>query len=138
MGILKYILGLIAELLARLFDRAPPKPGRLSLASKREIAVSRFAFTFNLPTPSASDVATHEVTAKVTGKPDATKSYPVGTLVTGEWEFDMNDEVSLRTVEIDGAGNRSPASDPLTFVVVDDVAPAAPGVLSVASKRQLP
>jgi hypothetical protein len=108
------------------------------LAEKRQTAMSQFGLKFSLPAPGASDVATRELTITVNGgDPPTVKSYPGSALITDELIFNADDALSLTLVDIDGHGNRSPASAAFVYTVVDDVPPPAPGSVGVSEKRQI-
>ncbi len=118
--------------------KMPPRPGRVSLYSKREVDMAKFGLKFSLPAPGASDVAERELTMTVNGgDPPTVKTYPGDALVTEELVFDADDNVSLTLVDIDGSGNRSQPSAGFTLTVTDDVPPPQPGELGVAEKRQV-
>ena len=98
----------------------------------------KWELNFQLPTKSASDVVTQELSVAING---------VASVVLGNFaadltetgfigEFNDNDALSITVVDIDGAGNRSPASEPALYTLVDDVAPPQPGMVGVMSKRE--
>lgn len=120
-------------------DKAPPRPARVTLAEKEELDMDRFGLTFFLP-PAGNDVETRELSITVNGQdPPTVKTYGKPFPATTEQLiFNQDDELSLTLVDIDDAGNRSPASAALSVTVNDDVAPDAPGNLGVASKVELP
>ncbi len=101
--------------------------------------MANFGYIFALPPVGASDVAKRELTVTVNGgDPPLTRSYDGQPVVSDEFIFADHDHVSLTLVDIDGAGNRSSSSAALSFDVVDDVPPPAPGDLGVKTKRQMP
>lgn len=101
--------------------------------------MSQFNYTFTLPPVGASDVANRELTVTVNNTaPPQVFTFPGQPMTTGVvGPFNDGDHLSLTLVDIDGHGNRSPSSAALDLDVVDDVAPAQPGNLSVASKTQV-
>ena len=124
---LKWILGLFT----------PPKPGRITLASKKELGMTRFGIKFQLPAPGASDVATRELSIAVNDQPATLTTVPGNTLVTDELTFNAGDLLTVMLTDIDGAGNRSPQSDPFHYTVVDDIAPPQPPAPVISAKRQI-
>lgn len=117
------------------------KSAPLTVASKEQLDMSNFRMTFNLPPPSASDVAQYETTATIQGGTPIVDTVPhsptAPATVTGPFVFAADSVVSLAVVQIDGHGNRGEASDPLVLTINDDVAPGKSGMLSVASKEQI-
>jgi hypothetical protein len=110
----------------------------VSLGEKKELGMSQFGLKFTLPAPGASDVATRELTITVNGgDPPQVKLYPGATLVTDEMIFNQDDTLSITLVDVDGAGNRSPASAAFVYTVTDDVPPPQPGSVGVTDKRQI-
>lgn len=119
-------------------DKAPPRPARVTLAEKVELDMDRFGFTFALP-PSDPDTASRELSITVNGgDPPTVKTYQPTAAVTDQLIFNQDDQLVLTLVDIDDAGNRSQASAALSVTVNDDVPPATPGALGVASKVELP
>jgi hypothetical protein len=101
--------------------------------------MSSFGFVFSLPPVGASDVSRRELTVTVNGgDPPLVRSYDGQPLQSDEYVFADKDHISVTLVDIDGAGNRSPSSAALSFDVIDDVPPPAPGDLGIGSKRQMP
>jgi hypothetical protein len=115
---------------------APPRPERVSLANTRQITMTQFGITFALPPVGAPDVATRELTTTVNGVSSIVAMTGQPT-ISDEVVFNLNDDVTVTLVDIDGSGNHSPASAPFTFVVTDTVPPPTPGTLSQASVRQI-
>jgi hypothetical protein len=121
---------------------APPRPGRVFLASKRETEMAKFGLKFGLPPAGASDVTqggSRELSITVGGQDvPQVVTLPGAAMETDELTFESDAVLSLTLVDIDKSGNRSQPSAIFNYTVVDDVAPPQPGQLSVAAKRQLP
>jgi hypothetical protein len=100
--------------------------------------MATFGYKFGLLPPVVSDVATREVTVTVNGiDPPTKREFPGTAVITDEFVFNLNDNVAVTAVDIDGSGNRSESSAALTFVVTDDVPPPAPGLITIAEHRQI-
>ena len=119
------------------FRKVVAKPNPVKILAKRKTNM-KWELNFQLPTKSASDVVTQELSVAING---------VASVVLGNFaadltetgfigEFNDNDALSITVVDIDGAGNRSPASEPALYILVDDVAPPQPGMVGVMSKRE--
>jgi hypothetical protein len=121
-----------------LFRPGPPRPGPLRLAFKEQVSMSQFQLTFVLPPVGASDVAKRELSCTVNGGVAETRIYDGQPTASDPWVFNADDTVTLSLIDVDGHGNRSEPSPALTFVVVDDVPPPAPGEIGIAAKVQLP
>jgi hypothetical protein len=83
------------------------------------------------PPMSGSDVVTRELLLGGTGvvASEVLVSSPAGALGVDYWDKE-GASVSLSLIDIDGAGNRSPASLK-TYTSADDVPPGQPGELSI-------
>lgn len=131
------IAALLSALLTWYFGGVP-RPGRVSVRSKRNISMSTFGIVFALPAPSVpSDVASRELTVKTDGAPDVVKTYAGPATASDELTFNLNDSIHATLVDIDAAGNRSAPSPSFDYKVVDDVPPTQPGQIGIASKKQL-
>lgn len=112
-------------------------PGRLSIHKKEETDMG-FNYTFNMPAPNtAVDWAKREIIATVNGveqPPVAVE--PKDAALSPAILFADNDNVSIAVADTDDANNRT-VGEAITFLVVDDVAPGAPGVLSINSKDEV-
>lgn len=80
-----------------------------------------------------SDVVSQEVTVDVAGVPTVTSHPKEGA--TFEIRAADNDTVTLTTVAIDDAGNRSEARVQ-SFVATDTIAPSQPGEIAVTLVRE--
>ena len=109
----------------------------MSLGEKRQVNMTQFGIILNLPPVGASDVAKRELSVTVGTAEPVIKVMDGQPLKSDELIFNADDEVVVTLTDIDGHNNRSPHSAPLSFKVVDDVAPPAPGDLSVFAKRQI-
>ena len=100
--------------------------------------MAQFGIKFGLPMPGASDVVQRELTVTVNGgDPPLVRTYQAPAAISDEWVFNDADHVVAFLVDIDGRGNRSQASAAFILDIVDDIAPPAPGNLSVVEKRQI-
>ena len=131
----EFTLNLRATL--RCVSDAPPKPGRLTTANTRQIAMSQFGYTFTLPPVGAPDVASRTLRVSVDNLDPVIVSMPGQPTVSDEVVLDLGNQVSITLTDTDAAGNASVPSDPLQFVVTDTVPPPQPGGLNVASVRQI-
>ncbi len=112
-------------------------PGQVSVHSKGQFGMSQFAYTFNLPVPAAPDDVAGRVVSIATNGADAVETPVDKTLtVSPEFTFDDGATFTVQVIDADAAGNKA-AGPMLTVTVVDDVPPATPGELAVASKRQI-
>lgn len=123
--------------------------------------MARFEIDFNLPpidetNKDNDDIATRRVTITSTGAitnvddspyDGLPRDYPVDTTttpftqpaLTDKLRFDAGADVTVKVVDVDAnrpTPNESVASE-TTINVNDDVSPAAPGVVTIASKRQV-
>jgi hypothetical protein len=127
------------KLTVRWVAEGPPRPGRPSLGHKKEISVDKFEITFALPPPAAADVVNRELTISITGVDSPIVQNLNGAARESDRvQFDEDAELSVTLVDIDNAGNRSPASAAFVYRVVDDVAPPAPGAVGISSKTEVP
>jgi hypothetical protein len=111
--------------------------GPVSVRTKWERPMSQFAYTFNLPKPaSPDDVAARVLSVATNG--GAAAETPIDKMlpVSPEFVFDDGAMFTVQVIDSDAAGNKA-AGPLLTVTVVDDVPPATPGELAVASKRQV-
>ena len=138
----KAILERIATSLERIELWLRPEmsaPSQVMFLRREQIAMSQFMDYVGFGPPSnPSDVAGRELKTLVHGTEtvtpyagDAVESNAIGPL-------DAGDEVSLSLRDIDAAGNKSPWSSPLTYTVVDNVAPATPDAPFMVRREQLP
>lgn len=120
----------------------PARPGKVSIHSKEELSMSNFGYTFSLPAPEKpTDVKKRELQLTVAGvvqEPilavdDPTVLISNQVVLSDEGEPDV--DVSL--IDTDAKGNASSPSAPFSFKVTDDIPPATPGQLGIASKVQI-
>lgn len=86
--------------------------------------------------PVDSDVVSRIVTLTVNGADQGSTAYPVGTDL-GVVVVPQNAVVKISLVDVDDAGNRSPASE-YEFTAVDTLPPAQPGFLGVTLVSESP
>lgn len=87
-------------------------------------------FKLVLPAPGASDVVSRKITVKI-GEQDVLDAELSGdALETAEMSGVDNDPVVGSLVDVDDAGNMSPARE-FSFVLVDSIAPPQPGELGI-------
>lgn len=98
----------------------------------------QFRYEVELPQlDPGSDVSERKIRAHVEGG-DTLVAPTAADATTGwtEW-LDEGVTVALDLVDVDDAGNESAPSDPTgPFVVVDEVAPAQPGSLTIRGSEQ--
>ncbi len=101
--------------------------------------MARFGLKFNLPAPSnPQDVAQRKLRVVTNGQePGSEQTVAVGDTESPEFEFAEDDTYTVTLTDADAKGNWSEASPALTGTVNDDIGPAAPGELTVGTKRQL-
>lgn len=135
------VLGLV---LIWTWDRRkrPTQPGKVSIYSKEELGMAKFGYTFNVPAPATpADVAKREFEFTVAGvvQPREVAVANVGDLISKEFVFEDagEPEISVVLIDSDAKGNASAPSKPFTFKVTDDIGPAQPGEIGIASKRQI-
>lgn len=87
-------------------------------------------FVLTLPTKSAVDVVKREVTVVVDGADPVVLELDGDALETGEFAGADGAAVTGTLVDVDDAGNRSPARE-FTFTLVDNLAPPQPGEVGV-------
>lgn len=87
-------------------------------------------FVLTLPTKSAVDVVKREVTVVVGGGDPVVLELDGDALETQEFSGADGDSVAGALVDVDDAGNRSPARE-FTFALVDNLAPPQPGEVGV-------
>jgi hypothetical protein len=87
-------------------------------------------FVLTLPTKSAVDVVKREVTVVVDGADPVVVELEGDALETGEFSGADGASVTGALVDVDDAGNRSPARE-FTFALADTFAPPQPGEVGV-------
>ena len=99
--------------------------------------MARFRISFQVP-PAANpaDVAVRKLEVLVGGVLRDTVALDPAATATPPLEFAESDFVIARLVDADAAGNEARGAA-LEFTVIDDVPPAAPGALAIASKEQI-
>lgn len=112
-------------------------PGKVSVHSKGQFGMAQFSYIFNLPVPAnPDDVAARVLSVAVNGAEAAETAVGKAETVSPVFLFADGDTFTIQVVDADAAGNKS-AGPILLVVVVDDVPPATPGELAVASKTQV-
>lgn len=87
-------------------------------------------FVLTLPTKSATDVVSREVTVVVAGADPVVINLGGDAVETPEFSGEDGATVTGTLVDIDDAGNRSPARE-FSFTLVDNLAPPQPGEVGV-------
>lgn len=122
---------------------APPRPGKPSLAEKIQMEnnMAHFGIKFNLPVSLASDVingGSREFTISTNGvEPPVVQTLVGSAILSEQVVFNEGDSFSVSLVDIDASHNRGPSSTAFTGTVLDDVAPPAPGLITMGEKVQL-
>lgn len=112
-------------------------PGKVSVNSKGQFGMAQFGYTFNLPVPAVpDDVATRVISIAVNGAEPVETPVDKTWTVSPEFVFDDAATFEVKVIDSDAAGNKA-TGPALTVTVVDDVPPATPGELAVASKTQV-
>jgi hypothetical protein len=92
--------------------------------------IKMLKFKLVLPSPGASDVVSRKITVKI-GEQDVLDAELAGdALETAEMSGVDNDPVVGSLVDVDDAGNMSPARE-FSFVLIDSIAPPQPGELGI-------
>ena len=115
----------------------PPMPGALSLVViSQENSMLQFKLS-PLPPGSAPDVVTQEVSTTIAGGDPIVRTVPVAQteLTDPGFEGEENAAVDTSLVNIDGAGNRSPAHVQ-AFVLEDNQSPPEPGDIGLVVTGQ--
>jgi hypothetical protein len=120
------------------WSRPNLKPvGKVSVNFKEQISMSQFRFTFNIPAPAnPADVASRKLVCTVNDGTATETALAVDALVSDPMVFNESDSVKIHLVDMDAAGNPT-AGDDFSFLVIDDIGPAKPGMLGIASKEQI-
>lgn len=106
------------------------KPGIVTLHILREGEDGMLNFVLNLPPKSASDVVSRELAISINGAEAQLLTLEADAVKTQEFSGADNAVVAGFLVDIDDAGNRSPARE-FTFTLVDTIAPAQPGEIGL-------
>ena len=128
---------LLAELQALLAERK--RPGPLYVVKIREMPhmADKLGYTLALPPKStAADVVKRTLSVKI-GDAEAIETEVAAEVVQHEIIVDQDLSVHVELVDVDDAGNKSPASV-LDFVAIDNIAPPQPGEMGVLSVREIP
>ena len=125
------------RLLNAVLLRLGPKP-EVKFVNVEELEMSKFKGDIILPPPSAPDVAKG-------GKRRVTVTTSAGSdnvlvdgdvLVLADVIYPQDERVTVVLVDIDDAGNESPASV-AEFVVKDEIAPPQPGAIGFVIKEEI-
>lgn len=117
---------------------SPPTPGEIYLFRKVQLDMSRFQYEFSLPGPSASDVASSQLTITNTEFGDVVLDLPGTPAISPPVVIVLPNTFTLSLKQIDATGNMTLDARTRTFSEVDDVAPPTPDDIAIASKVQLP
>lgn len=110
------------------------EPGLVFLKLVKEESEMLF-FNLVLPAPGASDVVKRELVVSIAGADARTFELTGDATASEELSGADNDSVVGTLVDIDDAGNRSPARE-FSFVLVDTIAPPAPGEVGLTVTRE--
>lgn len=110
-------------------DNKVPKPGLLSLKVLNGEGLM-LKFVLMLPEKSAADVVVRELTYSLAGSDPTTVNLNGSATQSAEMLANDNEVITGNLVDVDDAGNRSPARD-FSFTIVDTIAPPLPGALGV-------
>lgn len=128
------ITGLLLHTAKRLLDLLPRKPlglpGKVTLEILDEGEDHMLTFRLLLPQPGAADVVSRELTVSVGGGDPQVVSLGGDELASAEMSGDDGAAVVGSLVDVDDAGNRSPARE-FSFVLADTIAPPQPGEVGV-------
>lgn len=119
-----------ALVLRALVKKRRRKPGRVYLRVLREGANGMLTFILKLPEKSAADVVSRELSVSVAGADAEVLSVAADATSSQEFTAEQGATVSGSLVDIDDAGNRSPARE-FSFVLADTIAPPQPGEVGV-------
>lgn len=116
--------------LCDLLLRLGPGPVGLIVLGE-DIMADEILFRVTLPAVSAPDVVRREISLSINGV-DSGPFFidALGSAATETFRGPQNATVLVSLIDVDDAGNRSPASSG-TFVLLDVVAPPAPGALGI-------
>lgn len=121
----------------------PPMPGILKLrviAEKASPAMpDRLTFVVSVPAePTPTDVVKREVIVLQADQLEQVSEHDGnGAMDVGPFEGDQDSKVEVRMVNVDDAGNRSPARTQM-FTLVDTIAPPAPGEIGLRVVAETP
>lgn len=116
--------------LCDLLLRLGPGPVGLTILGEDTMA-DEILFRVTLPAISAPDVVRREISLSINGVDSAPLFIDaLGTTATDTLRGPQNATVVVSLIDVDDAGNRSQASSG-TFVLLDVVAPPAPGSLGI-------
>lgn len=112
----------------------PPRPFPPSAALVRE-EKSMLVYAVTLPPATAPDVVSYELTQVIDGGAPVVLAVKLGD-PKPEIKVADGAKVSLTVIEVDDAGNKSPASPAFEFTAADTIAPGAPDAPSVELVRE--
>lgn len=126
-----YLINSRLKFICKLIERLtrPPRPKLVTLiVSEKENGMLKFVLS--LPQAGAADVVARKLVVKV-GEAEAV-AFELAADAFESQEFICADStlVSGSLVDVDDAGNESPASE-FSFVIVDTIAPPQPGEVGV-------
>ena len=105
---------------------APARPRAEVRIVKEEGFPVALVYEVSVSAPSDGDVVTRRLTLRVNGEEAGVIDTPGSTIKFGGLKFNEGDEVDMRLVDIDDAGNQSPPAV-FSFTAADTIAPAIPG-----------
>lgn len=112
-----------------------PRPAKPNVR-KRQIEMATFGLTFTFEKATASDTNERELTITVDGADTPiVKSYDGNALESEELPFPVDTQLVAVLVDIDKAGNRSPASAAFSYKVTDTIPPPQPGAIGVKVRQ---
>jgi len=108
----------------------PTLPNPLFLVITRKVS-RMLQFKLVLPAPTVSDVVSRELSVKVGEAEAVVKTVDAVTTEVDGFEGADNAAVAVSLIDVDDAGNRSPAREQ-TFTLADTIAPPQPGEIGLA------
>lgn len=126
-----YLINSRLKFICKLIERItkPPKPGIITfLTSEKENGMLKFVLS--LPQAGAADVVSRKLTVKIGESELVALELAADALESQEFVCADNTVVVGSLVDVDDAGNESPASE-FSFVIVDTIAPPQPGEVGV-------
>jgi hypothetical protein len=110
----------------------PPMPGPIVVHVTKEdlVAMGKMIFSLDLPPASAPDVVTQELTVSIPGADPQVFKLGADQKTVEGLKAERDAQVALSLVDVDGAGNRSPAREQ-TATIADTIAPPQPGEIAV-------
>jgi hypothetical protein len=114
---------------ATIYD-GPPMPGAVKLFTLSQGENKMLNFKLVLPPPSAADVVSVELKTRIGEADEVINQYPPSQAEVDGFSGQDGDVVLVSLVDIDDAGNRSPAREQ-SFSLTDTIAPPQPGEIGM-------